>query len=114
MSLRQLRFIALGAAVGAAVLVAIWRSEQAALAQGQNPRHVHSDTAHLQFFISLPWSLAVWGVHLAIVIITGTDDYALGRFLYYTDPVVAGAGWGWLASLYRRGAPGRPPSRPAA
>ena len=107
---RWLRYVALGALAGLAVALGVWRYEQAAIAAGENPAGVGFGVSHLLFFVSLPWSVLVWGVMVVVGDATGADGPAFLRPFFYAMPAVAGAGWGWIASLRRRRAPERSPS----
>jgi hypothetical protein len=98
---RRTAFISLGALAGAAVAVWAWRETQAQLATGVSAAGVGFGMSHLLFLISFPWSVAVWALAIAKVLITGVDG-AGGMAPFYAMPIVAGAGWGWLASFVAR------------
>ena|SRR5215217_5780536 len=99
---RRDRFVTAGAFVGAAIAAWAWHAGRAALAAGENAAGVGFGLSHGLFFISLPWSILVWAAMVAIAAITGADGPAFLAPFFYAMPVVAGAGWGWLASFIRR------------
>ena len=105
--LRRVHYLALGPFIGAAVALWIWHAEASAIAAGEDPRGAGLGASHLLFVLSLPWSLAVWAVLIAVGTATGADGPAFLRPFFYVMPVVAGAGWGWVAS---RESPARGPA----
>jgi hypothetical protein len=95
---RRITFISLGSLAGALVASWAWHEGQSELAAGVSAAGVGFGLAHVLFLISLPWSLSVWALAIACMLITGVDG-AGGLAPFYAMPVVAGAGWGWLASF---------------
>lgn len=111
---RRTRFITVGAVVGAAIAAWAWHGAQAAIAAGENAAGVGFGLSHGLFFISLPWSILVWAILIVISMITGADGPAFLAPAFYAMPVVAGAGWGWLASYVGRRRARRAPAGRAA
>lgn len=56
-------------------------------------------TSHFLFLVGLPWSLVVFAANVGAMLITGGDRLSI--LLFYAMPVVAGAGWGWVAAAVR-------------
>jgi hypothetical protein len=97
---RRLAFTLIGTVVGAAGALWVWRLAQAELAAGVSEAGVGFGISQMLFLVSAPWSVAVWVAMMIIVAITGIDGIG-GIAPFYAMPIVAGAGWGWLASYIR-------------
>ena len=102
------RCIVVGALLGAALSSYVGWAEWRSIAAGQNPAGAGFATSHLLFFVSLPWSAPVIGLAGVVGRVTGADGPAFLRPFFYAMPVVAGAGWGLLWAVLRRGRSSRP------
>ena len=104
---RTVRYLVMGVLAGAVVAFLVWRSAQADLAAGEDAAGVGFGTSHVLFFLSLPWSLAIFIIG---PILSAFDVHKL--YAFYVLPVIAGVGWAWLLSE-RQPTPRRRPSRRA-
>jgi hypothetical protein len=102
-----------GAVIGLCAALGVVWLYWAAWRRGANLSAEGFALSHLVFILSLPWSLLVWALMIAVGTLTGGDGPAFMAPFFLSMPIVAGAGWGWLVGALTAGRRGRV-SRPTA
>jgi polyferredoxin len=90
------RPLVVGALLGLVVTIAVFLYELVAIAKGEDPRSLGFGVSHGLFLFCAPWSLIVYSFVVVIGMTFGLDGPAFLRPFFFSMPVVAGAGWGWL------------------
>lgn len=93
---RTRRIALAGALIGFVASAWLWYATERAIASGANAHGLWFSNALGLFFLSLPWSILVWGANLLFVVLTGIDNARANAPFFLAMPVVAGACWGWI------------------